>query len=210
MVTVSSVEELDTRSMSLWTCLCDVLVTVGAHVLFEFPRGDTRSQNFFSARARIGLRCSVRGACGTALRMPYRSYVADARGRIQLQLKVAHPRARQCTGSRTRVPFARERLTFTLSNFGWEHGEGHGACSHPIGCGVRSPQRSQKVHPSKSRATMARAGKKFPSRPLLMVLRTCLRHESCLSLSGLSPLSVSRVPCRPSPALAALWAMAKG
>ena len=130
-MSVSSIEELDTRSMSLWTCPCDELVTVGDHVRFKFLGGDTRSQNFFSTRGRIGVRCSVRGACDTQLRTPYRSNVADARGRSEALLQSGPRLVRQCSGRCTGVPFARERLTFTLSNFGWGHAQGGRACPQP-------------------------------------------------------------------------------
>ena len=59
-LTVSSVEELDTRSMSLSACPCDLLVTVGSHEQQSISRRAPPPGRHFWSRARMGLWSGVR------------------------------------------------------------------------------------------------------------------------------------------------------
>ena len=84
MLTVPSIEELDTRSMSLFAHPYRLLVPVGTHTLVTFfSRGSSPSRHFV-ARARMGLRGGVRARIDTASTMVHRSLDAVARRKSQL------------------------------------------------------------------------------------------------------------------------------
>ena len=78
-LTVSSVEELDTRSMSLSACPCDLLVTVGSHEQQSISRRAPPPDGHFVARARMGLRGGVRARIDTASTTVHRSLDAVVR-----------------------------------------------------------------------------------------------------------------------------------
>ena len=64
-LTVPSIEELNTRSMSVFARPCDFLVAVGTHApVTILSRASSPSRNFV-ARARMGLRGGVRARIDT-------------------------------------------------------------------------------------------------------------------------------------------------
>ena len=83
-LTVSSVEELNTRSMSLSACPCDLLVTVGSHEQQSiFRRAPPPGRHFWS-RARMGLWSGVRARFDTVSTTVHRSLTAVVRGKSPL------------------------------------------------------------------------------------------------------------------------------
>ena len=83
-LTVSSVEELDTRSMSLSACPCDLLVTVGSHEQQSISRRAPPPGRHFWSRARMGLWSGVRARIDTASTTVHRSLTAVVRGKSPL------------------------------------------------------------------------------------------------------------------------------
>ena len=78
-LTVSSIEELDTRSMSVFARLYDLLVAVGSHASHAISREASSPSRHFVARARMGLRGGVRARIDTASTAVHRSLDAVAR-----------------------------------------------------------------------------------------------------------------------------------
>ena len=62
----ASIEELDTRSMSVFARLYDLLVAVGSHASHAISREASSPSRHFVARARMGLRGGVRARIDTA------------------------------------------------------------------------------------------------------------------------------------------------
>ena len=83
-LTVSSVEELNTRSMSLSACPCDLLVTVGSHEQQSISRRAPPPGRHFWSRARMGLWSGVRVRFDTVSITVYRSLNAVTRGKSRL------------------------------------------------------------------------------------------------------------------------------
>ena len=82
-LTVSSVEELNTRSMSLSACPCDLLVTVGSHEQQSISRRAPPPGRHFWSRARMGLWSGVRARIDTVSTTVHRSLTAVVRGKIR-------------------------------------------------------------------------------------------------------------------------------
>ena len=110
-LTVSSVEELNTRSMSLSACPCDLLVTVGSHEQQSISRRAPPPGRHFWSRARMGLWSGVRARFDTVSITVYRSLNAVTRGRSQNL--VQHGLGRFTTGARQKsnAPRVLERFT---------------------------------------------------------------------------------------------------
>ena len=89
-LTVSSVEELNTRSMSLSACPCDLLVTVGSHEQQSISRRAPPPGRHFWSRARMGLWSGVRVRFDTVSITVYRSLNAVTRGKSRLLPPAAH------------------------------------------------------------------------------------------------------------------------
>ena len=83
-LTVSSVEELNTRSMSLSACPCDLLVTVGSHEQQSISRRAPPPGRHFWSRARMGLWSGVRARIDTVSTTVHRSLTAVVRGKSPL------------------------------------------------------------------------------------------------------------------------------
>ena len=76
---VSSIEELNTRSMSLSARACDFLVAVGSHAPDTDSSRASSPSRHFVARARMGLRGGVRARIDTVSTTVHRSLDAVAR-----------------------------------------------------------------------------------------------------------------------------------
>ena len=85
-----SVEELNTRSMSLSACPCDLLVTVGSHEQQSISRRAPPPDGHFWSRARMGLWSSVRARFDTVSITVYRSLNAVTHGKSGLLPQAAH------------------------------------------------------------------------------------------------------------------------
>ena len=83
-LTVSSIEELNTRSMSLSACACDFLVAVGSHAPDTDSSRASSPSRHFVARARMGLRGGVRARINTVSTTVHRSLDAVARKKSQV------------------------------------------------------------------------------------------------------------------------------
>ena len=83
-MTVSSVEELETKTMSLSACLCDLLVTVGSHEQQSISRRAPPPGRHFWSRARMGLWSGVRARFDTVSITVYRSLNAVTRGKSRV------------------------------------------------------------------------------------------------------------------------------
>ena len=79
VVTVSSIEELDTRSMSVFARPCDFLVAVGTHAPDADSSRALSPSRHFVARARMGLRGGVRARIDTVSITVHRSLDPVAR-----------------------------------------------------------------------------------------------------------------------------------
>ena len=109
-LTVSSVEELNTRSMSLSACPCDLLVTVGSHEQQSISRRAPPPGRHFWSRARMGLWSGVRARFDTVSITVYRSLNAVTRGKSRA-LPPAASRVRALfAGLETPVPLDAQRL----------------------------------------------------------------------------------------------------
>ena len=95
-LTVSSVEELNTRSMSLSACPCDLLVTVGSHEQQSISRRAPPPGRHFWSRARMGLWSGVRARFDTVSITVYRSLNAVTHGKSGLLPRTTAVRER-CT-----------------------------------------------------------------------------------------------------------------
>ena len=110
ILTVPSIEELDTRSMSLFARPYRLLVPVGTHALVTFfSRGSSPSRHFV-ARARMGLRGGVQARIDTASTTVHHSLDTVARRKSQL-LPPAASRVRTLFADlETHVPLDAQRL----------------------------------------------------------------------------------------------------
>ena len=78
-LTVPSIEELNTRSMSVFARPCDFLVAVGTHAPVTILSQASSPSRHFVARARMGLRGGVRACIHTVSIMVHGSLDAVAR-----------------------------------------------------------------------------------------------------------------------------------
>ena len=78
-LTVPSMEELNTRSMSVFARPCDFLVAVGSHAPDTDSSRASSPSRHFVARARMGLRGGVRARINTVSTTVHRSLDAVAR-----------------------------------------------------------------------------------------------------------------------------------
>ena len=87
----ASVEELDTRSMSLQTLHSSQLLTFQTHVQEAVSRARAERSRRSGARARIGTRGGVRVAFGTASTTVMPSFNGVARRRSSVKVLSGHP-----------------------------------------------------------------------------------------------------------------------
>ncbi len=103
-LTVSSIEELNTRSMSLSARPCDLLVTGGSHVSEAISSRLSSPRQHFGARARTGLRSGERDRTDTVSTMEHSSSNAVARGKgwrlAQVSQRTRRHRKRSCSDLR--------------------------------------------------------------------------------------------------------------
>ena len=103
---VSSIEELDTRSMSLSARPCDLLAPVGSHARVTIFSRESRRRWHFGARARIGLRSAERARFDTSSMVEHRSPIGVARRKrrrlAQVSQRTPRHRNRICSDLRRR------------------------------------------------------------------------------------------------------------
>ena len=124
-LTVSSIEELDTRSMSVFARLYDLLVAVGSHASHAISREASSPSRHFVARARMGLRGGVRARIDTASTAVHRSLDAVAREKSRV-LTPAASRVRKLS------LFFRRMYLWTLSVCSDSHAVFTGGCAHHV------------------------------------------------------------------------------
>jgi len=111
---VSSIEELDTRSMSLSARPYDLLVTVGSHALHADSSRAPPPGRHFWPHARMGLRGGVRARFDTVSTTVHHSLNAVARGRSGLLVQHGHRACSLCNriyyGAGAHVPLDAQRL----------------------------------------------------------------------------------------------------
>ena len=90
MVTVSSIEELDTRSMHMQTPLGSLPATGGSHVQRAILSQAPTMKRHISSRGRIGLRSGERVGIGTVSTTVARSFNSNARSSSQVKVLVDH------------------------------------------------------------------------------------------------------------------------
>ena len=156
MLTVPSIEELDTRSMSLFARPYRLLVPVGTHALVTFfSRGSSPSRHFV-ARARMGLRGGVQARIDTASTTVHRSLDAVARRKSQL-LPPAASRVRTLFADlETHVPLDAQRLLGFACGL---HGDMRTARAHvPVKTAMKKEQTPSAERYTRTNASGARQG----------------------------------------------------
>ena len=156
ILTVPSIEELDTRSMSLFARPYRLLVPVGTHALVTFfSRGSSPSRHFV-ARARMGLRGGVQARIDTASTTVHRSLDAVARRKSQL-LPPAASRVRTLFADlETHVPLDAQRLLGFACGL---HGDMRTARAHvPVKTAMKKEQTPSAERYTRTNASGARQG----------------------------------------------------
>ena len=97
---ISSIEELDTRSMRLYTPHSSQLLSVRLNAPHAVSSRQGAPVSDFSAGARSGTRGRVRVAFGTQSSMEHRSFNGDARGKSPVKVLVDPPAAPICNRCR--------------------------------------------------------------------------------------------------------------
>ena len=116
---VSSIEELDTRSMSLSARPCDLLAPVGSHARVTIFSRESRRRWHFGARARIGLRSAERARFDTSSTMEHRSPIGVARRKrrrlAQVSQRTPRHRNRICSDLRRRYLSRSRVCSFSIA-----------------------------------------------------------------------------------------------
>ena len=157
MLTVPSIEELNTRSMSLFARPYRLLVPVGTHALVTFfSRGSSPSRHFV-ARARMGLRGGVQARIDTASTTVHRSLDAVARRKSQLLPPAASRKRTLFADLETHVPLDAQRLLGFACGL---HGHMRTTRAHvPVKTAMEKKQTRERERYTRTIASVAASGR---------------------------------------------------
>ena len=173
MVIVSSIEELDTRSMHIQTPLGSLPATGGSHVQRAILSQAPTMKRHISSRARIGLRSGERVGIGTVSTTVARSFNGNARSSSQVKVLVGHQRASLTIAFLVASDACTSHApTLHAICFGPRWADSHDAwlSARPIRTVVRRRRWPQKVHAQKTRDGRSRRQKSSYVAPYQRVL----------------------------------------